>query len=71
MEGTSTETRNSCAMIHPALLPFVRECLLNDALNTQGGVLEIKRPRTRLGAAYSDPPPSCDHTYVHLQFVDI
>ena len=53
MEGASTETRNSCAMIHPALLPFVKECLLNDALNTQGGVLEIKRPRTRLGAAFT------------------
>ena len=50
MEGANTETRNSCAMIHPDLLPFVKECLLNDALNTQGGVLEIKRPRTRLGA---------------------
>lgn len=53
MEGANTETRNSCAMIHPALLPFVKECLLNDALNTQGGVLEIKRPRTRFGAAFN------------------
>ncbi len=57
MEGANTETRNSCAMIHPALLPFVKECLLNDALNTQGGVLEIKRPRTRLDAALARPSP--------------
>lgn len=47
MEGDNSETRNSCAMIHPSLLPFVKECLANDALNTQGGTLEIKRPKAR------------------------
>ena len=47
MEGDNSETRNSCAMIHPHLLPFVKECLANDVLNTQGGSLEIKRPRAR------------------------
>ena len=47
MDGGDTETRNSCAMIHPSLLPFVKECLANDALNTQGGTLEVKRPRAR------------------------
>ena len=47
----SSETRNTCAMIHPALLPFVEQCLSNDALNTQGGILEVTKPRGRYGSA--------------------
>ena len=53
MEGVDPETRNSCAMIHPALLPFIKECLASDALNTQGGVLEIKKPRPRYGRSHT------------------
>jgi len=41
------ETRNTCSRIHPSLLPFVEQCLANDKLNTQGGVLEVMKPRAR------------------------
>lgn len=41
------ETRNCCALLHPKLLPLVEKCLLNDALNNQGGILEIRKARSR------------------------
>ena len=43
----SVVTRDSCARIHPALLPFLEQCLTNKELNAQGGILEIKRPKSR------------------------
>lgn len=42
---SSRNTPVTCRRIHPALLPFVEQCLSNDNLNTQGGVLEVIRPR--------------------------
>ena len=45
--GLEMETKNSCAVLHPALLPLVERCLLNDSLNSQGGMLEIKKPKSR------------------------
>lgn len=44
----SSVTRNACTMIHPKLMPFVEHCLANTALNTQGGILEVSNPKTRL-----------------------
>ena len=44
---TESETRNACAKIHPQLLPFVEQCLAHDALNTEGGILEVMKPRSR------------------------
>jgi len=41
------ETKNACAVLHPKLLPLLEKCLLNDSLNKQGGVLEIKKPKSR------------------------
>ncbi len=41
------ETKNSCAVVHPKILPFLEKCLLKDSLNNQGGILEIKKPRSR------------------------
>lgn len=47
MEEANMETKNSCAVIHPRLRPLLERCLLNDSLNKQGGILEIKKPRSR------------------------
>ena len=43
----SLVTKDSCCRIHPVLLPFLEQCLLSQDLNSQGGVLEIKRPKSR------------------------
>lgn len=43
----SSDTRNACAMIHPGLIPFVEQCLSNPTLNTQGGILEVSKPKSR------------------------
>lgn len=44
---SEVETKNACARLDPFLLPFVEQCLANDKLNSQGGVLEVTRPRAR------------------------
>ena len=44
----SVVTKDSCSRIAPVLLPFIEQCLASEELNSQGGVLEIKRPRGRL-----------------------
>ena len=43
----SAVTKDSCSRIFPDLLPFVEHCLASEELNTQGGVLEVRRPRSR------------------------
>ena len=50
----SVVTKDSCARMHPVLLPFLEQCLLRKELNAQGGVLEIKRPKSRLVVAFFD-----------------
>ena len=44
---TSETTKNSCAMLHPRLLPLVNQCLHSDSINTQGNIIEIKWPKSR------------------------
>lgn len=44
----SVVNKDSCSRIAPVLLPFIEQCLASEELNSQGGVLEIKRPRARL-----------------------
>ena len=56
----SIVTRDSCARIHPALLPFLEQCLICKELNAQGGILEIKRPKPRLVATILCVPSTKD-----------
>lgn len=43
----SSDTRNACEMIHPAIMPFLDHCFVNKTLNSQGGILEVSKAKNR------------------------
>ena len=50
LQTSMTESRSVSSLqrsLHPAIVPFVEECLRNDKINCQGGILAVTGVKTR------------------------